>query len=384
MLETVDVVTKESTVSFRERTDVTAVPAMGVVAESMMALVLATEALRKFGGDSLAEVVRNRDGFVAALGTTPSSAVGSSGRGPGHRSGMTPRILLVGMMGAGKTTTGRLLAERLGWGYRDSDADVEAATGLTVPELFARDGEAAFRRAEAGVLADACADPAPSVVSVAGGAVLSEDNRQLIAASGIVVWLRARPETLAARVGDGAGRPLLGDDPAEALVRLNAVRAPLYAEVADVVIDVDDLDPASVVAAHHRRHGRQRRHRPATRRRANRRHAGQAVATETTVHALSVDLADRSYPVLVGPGARHEVARFVPPGAKSAVIVTQESIEDAGWVEGLDPGVPFEVCRHPRRRGRQDARHRRGARPLLRPAPGSRAPTSSSPSAAAS
>jgi chorismate synthase len=76
VLQTVDVVTKESTVSFRERTDVTAVPAMGVVAESMTALVLATEALRKFGGDSLAEVVRNRDGFVASLGTTPSSAVG--------------------------------------------------------------------------------------------------------------------------------------------------------------------------------------------------------------------------------------------------------------------------------------------------------------------
>jgi chorismate synthase len=76
VLETVDVVTKESTVSFRERTDVTAVPAMGVVAESMTALVLADEALRKFGGDSLAEVVRNRDGYLASLGTTPSAAVG--------------------------------------------------------------------------------------------------------------------------------------------------------------------------------------------------------------------------------------------------------------------------------------------------------------------
>jgi chorismate synthase len=75
VLETVDMVTKESTVSFRERTDVTAVPAMGVVAETMTALVLASEALRKFGGDSLAEVVRNRDGFVAALGSTPSGAV---------------------------------------------------------------------------------------------------------------------------------------------------------------------------------------------------------------------------------------------------------------------------------------------------------------------
>jgi chorismate synthase len=74
VLETVDVVTKESTVSFRERTDVTAVPAMGVVAETMTALVLAGEALRKFGGDSLAEFVRNRDGFVASLGQTPSAA----------------------------------------------------------------------------------------------------------------------------------------------------------------------------------------------------------------------------------------------------------------------------------------------------------------------
>jgi shikimate kinase len=159
---------------------------------------------------------------------------------------MTPRILLVGMMGAGKTTTGHLLAERLGWSYRDSDADVEAATGLTVPELFARDGEAAFRRAEATVLAEACADPSPSIVSVAGGAVLSDDNRRLIASSGIVVWLRARPETLATRVGDGSGRPLLGDDPAEAVVRLAAVRAPLYAELADVVLDVDELTALTV------------------------------------------------------------------------------------------------------------------------------------------
>jgi chorismate synthase len=83
VLQTVDVVTKESTVSFKERTDVTAVPAMGVVAESMMALVLANEALRKFGGDSVAEVVRNRDGYIASLGSTPSAATGRPTAGSG-------------------------------------------------------------------------------------------------------------------------------------------------------------------------------------------------------------------------------------------------------------------------------------------------------------
>jgi shikimate kinase len=156
------------------------------------------------------------------------------------------RILLIGMMGAGKTTTGQLVADRLGWDYRDSDADVEALTGLSVPALFARDGEAAFRTAEAEVLAAACRRDRPTVLSVAGGAVLSPENRALIRASGTVVWLRASPERLAERVGAGIGRPLLGDDPAEAMVRLVRERAPYYEELADEVIDVDDLSPDEV------------------------------------------------------------------------------------------------------------------------------------------
>ena len=101
------------------------------------------------------------------------------------------------------------------------------------------------------------------------------------------------------------------------------------------------------------------------------------------MHALSVDLAERSYPVLVGPGARHEVARFLPPGAKSAVIVTQQSIKDAGWLEGLDPGVPPRSASSPTgRTPRRSPRSR--SSPASSPAPASRGPTSSSPSAAAS
>jgi shikimate kinase len=159
---------------------------------------------------------------------------------------MTRHVLLVGMMGAGKTTVGQLVAHSLGWTYRDSDADVEAETGMTVPELFAARGEAAFRSAETEVLTRALASAQPKVISVAGGAVLAQGNRDLLMANGTVFWLRARPETLAARVGDGAGRPLLGDDPGTALAELNAVRAPLYAEVAQLTIDVDDLSPAEV------------------------------------------------------------------------------------------------------------------------------------------
>jgi shikimate kinase len=155
-------------------------------------------------------------------------------------------IFLIGMMGAGKTTVGKLLASRLGRAYLDSDEQVVANTGRTVPEIFEADGEAAFRAEEKRALTQAAAGE-PAVVSVAGGAVLDPENRKLLRDRGTVVWLRAAPATLAERVGDGAGRPLLGDDPGAALARLYPQREPVYAELADVVVDVDDLAPEQVV-----------------------------------------------------------------------------------------------------------------------------------------
>jgi shikimate kinase len=155
------------------------------------------------------------------------------------------RILLVGMMGAGKSTVGRVLATRLGWPYLDSDEEILRRTGRTVPEIWHDDGEGAFRLEEAAVLADA-AVTSPAVVAVAGGAVLDAANRDRIRAGGLVVWLRVRLATLVARIGDGAGRPLLDGDPVGTLARLDAVRRPVYAALADLAVDVDELTPDGV------------------------------------------------------------------------------------------------------------------------------------------
>jgi shikimate kinase len=160
---------------------------------------------------------------------------------------MVDRLILVGLMGAGKTTVGRLLSDRLGWRHFDSDAQVMARTGSSVPELFDRHGEAAFRAEESQVLAEALSSTDPVVVSAAGGVVLSPSNRELLMRSGVVVWLRADPGLLARRVGAGEGRPLLEDDPATRLAQLYQVRRPLYQEVAAVTIEVDGLTPDGVV-----------------------------------------------------------------------------------------------------------------------------------------
>ena len=159
----------------------------------------------------------------------------------GTRSG---HVVLIGMMGTGKTTVGRLVATLLSRPFVDTDEGVEARTGLSVEELFASKGEASFRAEESAVLAEALADAEPAVIAVAGGAVLDVSNRVLIrqasADGGLVVWLLADPAMLVARVAEGTHRPLLADDPADALTRLSAQREPLYAEIADVAIDAAD------------------------------------------------------------------------------------------------------------------------------------------------
>ncbi len=155
--------------------------------------------------------------------------------------GPGPRVLLMGMMGAGKTTVGTALSRRTGWPYLDNDELVHRATGRTTPDVLASGGVAELRRAESLALAEALTAPTPVIAAVAAGVVEDARDLERLRTGGCVVWLRARLETLVSRVGTGAGRPWLQGDAATALAALYEGRAPLYERAAGLIVDVDEL-----------------------------------------------------------------------------------------------------------------------------------------------
>ena len=157
-------------------------------------------------------------------------------------------LVLVGLMGAGKTTVGQRCAQLLDRPFVDTDDVVVATSGMTVTEIFERHGEARFRELERGAVADVCASPEPLVIACGGGAVLDADNRKQLHARGFVVWLQAPPSVLGARVGDGTTRPLLREGSVATLERLAALRAPAYEDAADVVVHTEDRTVDAVAA----------------------------------------------------------------------------------------------------------------------------------------
>jgi shikimate kinase len=161
---------------------------------------------------------------------------------------MTPKAVLVGLPGAGKSTTGRRLAKILAVPFADSDDLVEAAAGRTVAQIFAESGEAEFRAAESAAIVAALVG-FDGVLALGGGALGAPVTREAIAASGVpVAVLRASIDTLRARVGDGRTRPLLADDPPARLTVLAAERAPVYDALATFTVDTDDRTPGQVAA----------------------------------------------------------------------------------------------------------------------------------------
>ena len=146
-------------------------------------------------------------------------------------------VYLVGLMGAGKTTIGRSLAKRLALDFIDSDREIEARTGVSIPTIFEIEGEDGFRRREAAVIDD-LSRLSGQVVATGGGAVLRQENRANLRASGFVVYLNVPPQILWERTRNDRNRPLLRvADPLARLGELFAQRDPFYREVADLVVD---------------------------------------------------------------------------------------------------------------------------------------------------
>lgn len=152
-------------------------------------------------------------------------------KSPPRRGRATGRpVVLVGLMGAGKSTIGRRLSVRLGLPFVDADAEIETASGLSIAEIFERYGEAHFRDGERRVIARLIEGP-PKVIATGGGAFIQDETRALILARAVAVWLDADLPTLIDRVARRSHRPLLkGRDPGQVLAELAAKRNPIYAE----------------------------------------------------------------------------------------------------------------------------------------------------------
>ena len=159
----------------------------------------------------------------------------------------TRNYILIGPMGAGKSTIGRLLAKELALPFKDSDKEIEERTGASIPLIFDVEGEAGFRDREQAVIAELCGQRG-LVLATGGGAVLRAENRQAIRQGAVVIYLHASVEHQLARTARDRNRPLLQtENPEQVLTALLALRDPLYREIATLIIETDTRPPRMVV-----------------------------------------------------------------------------------------------------------------------------------------
>ena len=155
-------------------------------------------------------------------------------------------IVLVGLMGAGKTSIGRRLAEKLGWNFVDADHEIEQAAGISIPDIFAEHGEPYFRDGERKVIARLL-ENGKQVLATGGGAFINEETRARIKQQGVSIWLKADIELLLKRVAKRGGRPLLENNDPEAVMRnLMQQRYPVYAQ-ADITVESADVQHHQMV-----------------------------------------------------------------------------------------------------------------------------------------
>lgn len=157
---------------------------------------------------------------------------------------MNSLVVLIGPPGSGKSTVGRLLADRLGLPFRDTDSDVEAVAGKPVSDIFVEDGEARFRELEAAAVRDAVTHH-EGVLSLGGGAILHEPTQRLLAGRR-VVYLRVGLDQAVKRVGLDRARPLLVLNPRSRLRKLMEERRPIYERLAEITVSTDDRDPEDI------------------------------------------------------------------------------------------------------------------------------------------
>jgi len=156
------------------------------------------------------------------------------------------RVVLIGMMGSGKSTIGKLLAERTGWPYYDNDDLVKMLSGDTPKGLLAHEGETELRATEADALLIGLQQPAPCILGAAAGTVLDEKMRTTLAGQATVVWLTADAKTLASRARGAAHRPWLDQDPVGWMTETLAQRAPLYESIADLTVSTERRSPEAI------------------------------------------------------------------------------------------------------------------------------------------
>lgn len=238
---------------------------------------------------------------------------------------MQQNIFLVGLMGAGKTTVGRLLAKRLGMRFVDSDHEIEARTGATISWIFEIEGEESFRRREVETIRD-LTGRSGVVLATGGGAVIHPENRKHLKARGTVIYLRASVNNILQRTMHDKSRPLLQtENRKEKLEELARQRDPLYREVADIIVDTGRPNVHAMVQSIMAQLANYQKGQTARKQKkqpANRTKKVQTIMKNSDTH-LEVDLGERSYPIEIGADLLTDTAllgRLI--SGKRIVIIT--------------------------------------------------------------